>query len=100
MGETPRAYRRRLRLERAALRLRTTRGSVLTVAIEAGFGSHEAFTRVFRRRFGHSPAAYRRLAAATAQPRARASAWRLIAATGLRPYVERAASRMIPLSES
>ena len=89
MGETPRAHVRRLRLERAALRLRKTRASILTIAVEAGFGSHAAFTRVFRARFGHSPAAFRRLLRANAQPRARSHLWELIATTSLRPYVER-----------
>ena len=88
MGESPRAHLRRLRLERAAVRLRKTRASILTIAVEAGFQSHEAFTRAFRQRFGHTPAAYRRLKTTAAQPRARAQLWRLIAASNLRPYVE------------
>ena len=96
MGETPRAYVRRLRLERAAVRLQKTRASILEIAVEAGFGSHEAFTRVFRQRFGHSPADYRRLPAANAQPRARASVWQLVAATALRPYLERDAPNFSP----
>ncbi len=89
MGESPRAFARRLRLERAAGRLRRSRASILTVAIDAGFQSHEAFTRAFRQRFGHSPAHYRRLRNATAQPRARLNLWQRIAAGSLRPYVER-----------
>lgn len=88
VGETPRAYVRRLRLERAAVRLQKARASILTVAVEAGFQSHEAFTRVFRQRFGHTPAAYRRLGSTTAQPRARAKLWQHIAASALRPYLE------------
>ncbi|HEV3409039.1 MAG TPA: helix-turn-helix transcriptional regulator, partial [Chthoniobacterales bacterium] len=87
-GESPRAYVRRLRLERAAVRLQKARASILTVAVEAGFQSHEAFTRVFRQRFGHTPAAYRRLGSTTAQPRARAKLWQHIAASALRPYLE------------
>ena len=88
MGETPRACVRRLRLERAAMRLRKSRVSILAVAVDAGFQSHEAFTRAFRQRFGHSPVDYRRLRAANAQPRARMKLWEAIAATALRPYVE------------
>lgn len=88
MGETPRACLRRLRLERAAAKLRRSRSSILEIAMHAGFGSHEAFTRVFRQRFGHSPAAFRKLDHAALQPRARVELWRLIGATGLRPYVE------------
>ncbi len=89
VGESPRAHARRLRLERAALRLRTSpRASILTIAVEAGFSSHAAFTRGFRQRFGHSPAAYRQLESASAQPRSRLELWHSIAACGLRPYVE------------
>jgi AraC family transcriptional regulator len=33
--------------------------SVLEIALSCGFGSHEAFTRAFRRRFGLTPRAYR-----------------------------------------
>ncbi|HUR59937.1 MAG TPA: helix-turn-helix domain-containing protein, partial [Opitutaceae bacterium] len=87
-GESPRAYRRRLRLERAAVRLRTTSARILTLAVEAGFESHEAFTRAFRDRFGHTPLAYRRLARANAQPRSRAALWQSAAASALRRHVE------------
>jgi AraC-like DNA-binding protein len=59
-GEPPAALRRRILLERAAFRLVTTRHTILDVAIEAGYGSHEAFTRAFARAFGVSPAAWRR----------------------------------------
>ena len=34
--------------------------TLLDVAVEAGFGSHEAFTRAFRREFGATPSAWRR----------------------------------------
>jgi AraC family transcriptional regulator len=87
-GETPRAHLRRLRLERAAQRLRKTDATILVIAVEAGFGSHEAFTRVFRQRFGQAPVEYRRAARGDAQPRARAPLWHLVATTALRPYVE------------
>ncbi len=89
VGESPRAHARRLRLERAAVRLRTSRETVLTVAVEAGFSSHAAFSRLFRRRFGHTPAAWRQLGNSIgAQPRSRALLWHLVAATGLRRFVE------------
>ncbi|HET6697856.1 MAG TPA: helix-turn-helix transcriptional regulator [Nocardioidaceae bacterium] len=58
-GEPPRRFRRRILLERAAYRLLTTDRSILDVAVEAGYGSHEAFTRAFARGFGCTPAAYR-----------------------------------------
>ncbi len=88
IGESPRAHLRRLRLERAAVELRTTRATILTVALEAGFESHEAFPRVFRVRFGHTPQAYRRLAQVTVQPRSRTQLWQRIGAGGLRRYTE------------
>jgi len=88
IGESPRAYLRRLRLERAATQLRTSSSSILTIALEAGFQSHEAFTRKFRQRFGCTPIAFRQMRTATVQPRARAEFWHLIAAGGLRRHLE------------
>src|SRR5215468_8427392 len=58
-GEPPAALRRRILLERAAYRLVTTDHDVLRVAIEAGYASHEAFTRAFRRAYGRPPARWR-----------------------------------------
>jgi AraC-like DNA-binding protein len=58
-GEAPRTLRRRVLLERAAFRLAASRRSVLDVAVEAGYGSHEAFTRAFRRAYGRAPTAWR-----------------------------------------
>jgi AraC-like DNA-binding protein len=63
-GEPPATMRRRVLLERAAYRLRTTDLDVLTVAVEAGYASHEAFTRAFARAFGEPPSRWR----ATASP--------------------------------
>jgi AraC family transcriptional regulator len=59
-GEPPRRFRRRVLLERAAYRLITTRHSILDIAVEAGYGSHEAFTRAFARAYGVAPADWRR----------------------------------------
>jgi AraC-like DNA-binding protein len=58
-GETPSRLRRRVLLERAAFRLVTSDATVLEVALEAGYGSNEAFTRAFRRAYGAAPAAWR-----------------------------------------
>jgi AraC family transcriptional regulator len=58
-GETTARLRRRLLLERAAFRLRTSAISVLAAAIEAGYSSNEAFTRAFQRAYGSPPAAWR-----------------------------------------
>ena len=60
-GETLKTYIRSRRLARALERLATTDLRVLDVALLAGFESQEAFARAFRRAFGMSPTAYRRL---------------------------------------
>ena len=59
-GEPPGRMRRRLLLERAAYQLAVSDRSVLDVAIEAGFDSHEGFTRAFRREYGAAPSRWRR----------------------------------------
>lgn len=59
-GEPPAALRRRILLERAAYRLITTDHDVLRVAVEAGYASHEAFTRAFARSYGRAPSQWRR----------------------------------------
>ena len=58
-GETVREYARRLRLERAAYRLKQGDTDILSVALEARYDSHEAFTRAFKRHFGVTPSAFR-----------------------------------------
>jgi AraC family transcriptional regulator len=58
-GETPKQYTLRLRLGRAAVMLLTGDQSVLDIALSSGFQSHEAFCRIFQRRFGMTPTAYR-----------------------------------------
>jgi AraC family transcriptional regulator len=63
IDETPGAMRRRLLLERSAYQLGRTRLSVTDIALEAIYGSLEAFTRAFRRAFGISPSLYRRMGA-------------------------------------
>src|ERR1700758_532322 len=59
--ETPGAMRRRLLLERAAYQLARTGMSVTDVALDANYGSLEAFTRAFRKAFRISPSRYRRM---------------------------------------
>jgi AraC family transcriptional regulator len=59
LGESPGALRRRLLLERAAHRLTLSDDQVIDVALDAGYGSPEAFTRAFSRAYGASPSAYR-----------------------------------------
>lgn len=59
VGESPPQLRRRVRLQRAAAALLTTQKSVLDLALEAGFESHEGFSRAFRARFGLAPKKFR-----------------------------------------
>jgi len=48
-------YLRARRLTEAARRLAQGAPDILSVALEAGYGSHEAFTRAFRDQFGITP---------------------------------------------
>ncbi|HEX4312054.1 MAG TPA: AraC family transcriptional regulator [Acidobacteriaceae bacterium] len=60
LGETPGQWTLRLRIDRAAAALLASRASILHIALECGFESHEVFCRAFRRRFGQTPSAYRK----------------------------------------
>jgi AraC family transcriptional regulator len=55
LGLTVMAYVRGRRLTVAARRLAEGAPDILSVALEAGYGSHEAFTRAFRDRFDMTP---------------------------------------------
>jgi AraC-like DNA-binding protein/effector-binding domain-containing protein len=59
LGETPKRYLLRLRLEGAACELLRSRRQIRSIAANAGFRSHEVFTRAFRRQFGATPRDYR-----------------------------------------
>jgi AraC family transcriptional regulator len=59
VGETPLELHRRLRLERAASALRDTEQGVTAIALDAGYETHEAFTRTFRAAYGEPPSAFR-----------------------------------------
>ena len=59
-GETPHQFVIRLRLDRAAARLRRTDSPVTDIALAVGFESPAHFSRAFKTRFGSSPQAYRR----------------------------------------
>jgi AraC family transcriptional regulator len=75
-GETIGGLTRRLRLERAGQALR--RGDPLIgVALDAGYGSPEAFSRAFRDAFGITPTAFRSAAPPPAQQPALSLALRL-----------------------
>ena len=59
IGETPMELIRRLRMERAAWQLGHTDRPVTGIAFDAGYETHEAFTRAFREWYGTSPSGYR-----------------------------------------
>jgi AraC family transcriptional regulator len=61
-GRSVLAYLRGRRLTEAARTLAAGASDILDVAIGAGYGSHEAFTRAFRAQFGTTPEAVRRAA--------------------------------------
>jgi AraC family transcriptional regulator len=52
-------YVRGRRLTEAAKALASGATDILTVALESGYGSHEAFTRAFREQFGQTPESVR-----------------------------------------
>jgi AraC family transcriptional regulator len=58
-GVTPHQYVLRLRLHRAAVRLRRTCEAISTVAYDAGFNDLSTFNRRFRRMIGMSPSEFR-----------------------------------------
>ena len=59
MGRSIMRYVRGRRLTEAAHTLAQGAPDILAVAIEAGYGSHEAFTRAFREQFGVTPESVR-----------------------------------------
>jgi AraC-like DNA-binding protein len=59
VGLTPHQFLLRRRLREAALRLRTTTGPVLDIALDAGFGDLSNFNHTFRAAFGATPTKYR-----------------------------------------
>lgn len=75
VGEPVQEHLRRLRLQRAARQLATTRRTVTAIAFAAGYDALESFSRAFRDAFGLSPSRFRAQARATvpgsARPRSR-----------------------------
>jgi AraC family transcriptional regulator len=62
VGETPLELTRRLRMERAAWNLAHTIRPVTAIAFDAGYETHEAFTRAFRAEYGSPPSGFRQRA--------------------------------------
>ena len=58
-GFTVTAYINYIRLKQAAYLLRTTDKSVLDIALEIGYDSHEGFTKAFKKKYGVAPSEYR-----------------------------------------
>jgi AraC family transcriptional regulator len=61
VGESAISYVRRLRLERAARKLRMGAVDITEVALAAGYDSHAAFSKAFKQQFGLSPSEFRQL---------------------------------------
>lgn len=70
LGETPKAYVSRLRMERAAVLLWLHETTVLQAALEVGFRHHETFTRAFYRHFRVLPKEVKRSGIGTLASRA------------------------------
>jgi AraC family transcriptional regulator len=68
VGESVKEHVRRLRLERAAQQLKHYDQPVTRIALDAGYETHEAFTRAFSATFGASPSQYRAMKRALASP--------------------------------
>lgn len=60
VGEPPLRYLKRLRLNAAAIRLRSTNDKLSAIAADAGYDSAAAFTKAFKRILGKTPGEYRR----------------------------------------
>jgi AraC family transcriptional regulator len=61
VGESAASYVRRLRMERAARKLRMGAVDITEVALAGGYVSHAAFTKAFKQQFGYSPSEFRLL---------------------------------------
>lgn len=65
-GESAVSYIRRMRLERAARKLRMGAVDITEVALAAGYDSHAAFGKAFKGQFGLSPSEFRQLSCSEA----------------------------------
>jgi transcriptional regulator GlxA family with amidase domain len=60
-GESAISYVRRMRLIAAGRKLRMGAVDIMQVALAAGYESHAAFSKAFKKQFGVSPSAFRLL---------------------------------------
>ncbi|HEX5043886.1 MAG TPA: AraC family transcriptional regulator [Candidatus Polarisedimenticolaceae bacterium] len=90
VGEPVKEYVRRLRLERAAHELAFSARPIIQIAFDAGYKTHESFTRAFRAGFGTLPSHYRE---ARKPPSASSSA---ITSNAVAEYLPRAAELFKP----
>ncbi len=72
VGMTPHQYVLRMRMHRAAVRLRRSDAPVSTIAFDAGFNDLSTFNRRFRRIMGASPTSFRTQRRAVLLPHSRA----------------------------
>jgi AraC family transcriptional regulator len=66
LGENIAGYVRRVRLERAGRKLRMGAVDITEVALAAGYDTHTAFSKAFRKQYGLSPSEFRQLDCPTA----------------------------------
>lgn len=59
LGETPKSYIRRIRLQAAAYLLKWSDMQVIDIAMEVGFETHAGFTKAFTRVYARSPQQFR-----------------------------------------
>lgn len=61
LGTSPMKYLRDWRLHLASVALATSQEPIAKIGYASGYGTEAAFTRAFKRAFGHPPAAWRRM---------------------------------------
>ena len=66
VGENIASYVRRVRLERAGRKLRIGAVDITEIALAAGYKTHAAFGKAFKRQYGFSPSEFRQLDCRTA----------------------------------
>lgn len=98
LGETPLELHRRLRLERAAHHLAEGERAVTRIAFDAGYETHESFTRAFGAGYGVAPSVFRKLAREAREACTRAPQIELAARSGVHfsPDFSRIVPQFVP----